>query len=148
MCILTVLSINSHTNPYNFTDFLYVVVRLGFLWRSRRSEVVRAGKNGVREGVKRVSVCSIGYSSHLLSTHQIIRGIRGKENRLIRKWLSQEWPKPFIEWTKVFFSVRISIPWRRKTSSYSNYVMSLFVLYHPNENLFQEHPLMGEANIA
>ena len=62
----------------------------------------------------------------------------------------------FYEWQgeRKFFPVRIVIP-RKRTSSYSNYVMPPFALYHPNENLLQGHPttvfceyLFGEANIA
>ena len=64
--------------------------------------------------------------------------------------VSQEGPKPLLNGrgNENFFPVK-------RTSSYSNYVMPPFALYHPNENLLQGHPttvfceyLFGEASIA
>ena len=92
--------------------------------------------------------CCIGYSSHLLSTHQ-----PRPQGFSLKKWVGQKpWGRGWahtklleelgvkkmdgsgngclgkdrsLYWmaggTKVFFSVRILIPWRT-TSSYSNYV--------------------------
>ena len=85
---------------------------LDALWRSRRLEVKDARKNEVCEGAKRVSVarpvpaCACCIGRHLLSTHQIIRGISGKENESIRKWVSQEGPKPLLNGrgNEIFFS--------------------------------------------